>query len=401
MSGTIGLLGGVRVLDLTRMLSGPYAAMLLRDLGAEVVKVEPPGGDPMRVLPPEAYPGMSAYFLSINRGKRSLVIDLEQPEGRALVQRLAAQADVVLYNYRPDVPPRLGVDPETLHGINPRLIVCSLTGFGEDGPWAHRPSYDLVIQALSGAMSLTGEPGRPPVRMGIPLGDLAGGSNCVTAICAALFRRERTGEGCFVAVSLLDSLVGMLTYVAQMYVANGNIPPPAGSGHQSVFPYMIVDTADQPLVLAIFVEKFWTALCKALDRPAWIDDPRFARNVARLEHRDLLEPMLREVFQERTAAEWMVRMEAEEVPAAPVANLAQVMATPQIHHQGMIQEIPDGRGGTLETLGCPIRTPGLDREPPGACPQLDEHGDQVVAEWLGLDADGAREARDGTDGEPR
>ncbi|MDP7113455.1 MAG: CoA transferase [Myxococcota bacterium] len=392
------MLSGVRVLDLTRMLSGPYAGMLLQDLGADVVKVEPPGGDPMRELPPEAYPGMGAYFLSINRGKRSLVIDLERPEGRALVHRLAERADVVLYNYRPDVPPRLGVDPGTLHRINPRLIVCSLTGFGETGPWADRPSYDLVIQALSGAMSLTGEPGRPPVRMGIPLGDLAGGSNCVTAIAAALFRRERTGEGCYVCVSLLDSLVGMLTYVAQMYVANGNIPPPAGSGHQSVFPYMIVDTADQPLVLAIFVEKFWVALCRAIDRPEWITDPRFARNVARLENRDRLEPMLREVFRTRTAGEWMLRMEVEEVPAAPVQDLAQVMSTPQIHHQGMIQSIPDGLGGSLETLGCPIRTPDLERRPTGPCPRLDQHGDQVVAEWLELDAEEVRAVRSGGGG---
>lgn len=387
------MLSGVRVLDLTRMLSGPYAGMLLHDLGADVVKVEPPGGDPMRELPPEAYPGTSAYFLSINRGKRSLVLDLDRPEGRALFHRLAARADVVLYNYRPGVPQRLGVDPEILHGINPRLVICSLTGFGEDGPWAHRPSYDLVIQALSGAMSLTGEPGRPPVRMGIPLGDLAGGSNCVTAIAAALFRRERTGEGCFVAVSLLDSLAGMLTYVAQMHVATGEIPPPAGSGHQSVFPYMTVDTADQPLVLAIFVEKFWVALCKAIERPQWRDDPRFARNVDRVANRSQLEPLLRELFRERTAGDWMVRMEACEVPAAPVQHVGQVMATPQLRHQGMVQEIPDDRDGTVETLGCPIRTPGLERRPPGPCPDLDQHGDEVVAEWLELDPGAARATR--------
>ncbi len=379
------MLDGVRVLDLTRMLSGPYAAMLLSDLGADVVKVEPPGGDPMRELPPLAYPGMGAYFLSINRGKRSMVVDLEREEGRALLHRLAREADVVLYNYRPDVPPRLGVDAATLHRVNPRLIVCSLTGFGEDGPLAERPSYDLVIQALSGAMSLTGEPDRPPVRMGIPLGDLAGGSNCATAVAAALYRRERTGEGCFVAVSLLDSLVGMLTYVAQMHVATGEIPPPAGSGHQVVFPYLTLDAADQPLVLAIFVEKFWGALCRAIDRPEWADDPRFARNADRVAHREVLEPMLRDLFRTRPAAEWMVRLEAHEVPAGPVQDVAQVMAMPQLRHQQMVVPVPDGLGGQVETLGCPIRTPGIERRPPGAAPQLDQHGADIVAEWLDLD----------------
>ena len=377
------MLTGVKILDLTRMLSGPYAGMLLSDLGADVVKVEPPGGDPMRQLPPWSYAGMSAYFLSINRGKRSMVIDLESDEGREQLHRLAAVADVVLYNYRPDVPARLGVDAETLHRINPRLIVCSLTGFGEDGPWSDRPSYDLVIQALSGAMSLTGEAGRPSVRMGIPLGDLGGGSNCVTAIAAALYQRERTGKGAFVAVSLLDSLVGMLTYIAQMYEATGLVPPPAGSGHQVVFPYGVVETADQPLVLAIFVEKFWGHLCRAIGRPEWADDPRFARNEDRVAHREVLEPMLRDRFACKTAADWMDLLVEHQVPAAPVHNVAQVMRNPQLRHQEMVVDVPDGQGGTVSTLGCPIRTPGQDRAPLGPAPELDAHAEEVLRQWLG------------------
>jgi CoA:oxalate CoA-transferase len=384
------MLEGVKVLDLTRMLSGPYAGMLLHDLGADVVKVEPPGGDPMRLLPPWSYSGMSSYFLSINRGKRSVVLDLESEEGRALLHRLVESADVVLYNYRPSVAAKLGVDHETLQRINERIIVCSLTGFGEDGPWANRPSYDLVIQALSGAMSLTGEPGRPSVRMGIPVGDLAGGSNCVTAIAAALYRRERTGEGCFLAVSLLDSLVGLLTYITQMYEATGAIPPPAGSGHQVVFPYGVVDTADQPLVLAIFVEKFWGQLCKAIDREAWIDDPRFARNDDRVAHREVLEPALRERFTHKTAAQWMERMVEHGVPAAPVHNVGQVVANPQLLHQRMVVDIPDGAGGTVRTLGCPIKTPGLPERPVGPAPELDQHADEVFQQWLGLSPDEAR-----------
>jgi len=282
------MLDGVKVLDLTRMLAGPFGSMLLAHLGADVVKIEPPGGDEVRGLPPEAYPGVGAYYFSANRGKRSVVIDLETGDGRALLYRLAGEADVVFYNYRAGVAKRLGIDAASLHRVNPRLIVCSLTGFGEDGPWAERPSYDLVIQALSGAMSLTGEPGRVPVRMGIPAGDLVGGSNCVTVIAAALYRREKTGEGCFVSVSLLDSLVAMLTYIAQAYYATGNIPPPAGSGHTVVFPYLCADTADRPIVLAIFVEKFWVALAHAVDHPEWATDPRFSHNEARVENRHVI-----------------------------------------------------------------------------------------------------------------
>jgi len=394
------MLDDVKVLDLTRMLSGPYAGMMLRDLGADVVKVEPPGGDPMRLLPPWSYSGMSSYFLSINRGKRSVVLDLESEEGQGLLHELAGSADVVLYNYRPGVAAKLGVDYETLKGINERIIVCSLTGFGEEGPWANRPSYDLVIQALSGAMSLTGEEGRPPVRMGIPVGDLGGGSNCVTAIAAALYRRERTGEGCFLAVSLLDSLVGMLTYITQMYEATGVIPPPAGSGHQVVFPYMVVDTADQPLVLAIFVEKFWGHLCRAIGREAWIDDPRFLRNDDRVAHREVLEPALRTRFREKTAAQWMALLVEHSVPAAPVHNVGQVMANPQLHHQRMVVDIPDGAGGTVRTLGCPIKTPDLPQHPVGPAPELDEHAVEVFEQWLGWSTDDARDALDAREERP-
>ena len=379
------MLDGVKVLDLTRMLSGPYAGMLLTDLGADVVKVEPPGGDPMRSLPPWSYAGMSAYFLSINRGKRSIVIDLESEQGRGWLHDLAAEADVVLYNYRPGVSTRLGVDADTLHSINPRLIVCSLTGFGEDGPWASRPSYDLVIQALSGAMSLTGEPDRPPV----PMGDLAGGGNCVTAIAAALYQRERTGKGAFVAVSLLDSLVGMLTYITQMYEATGLIPPPAGSGHQVVIPYMVVDTADQPIVLAIFVEKFWGHLCRAIDREEWATDPRFAKNEDRVAHRDVLEPALRARFREKTMHEWMERLVQHEVPSAPVHNIGQVWSNPQLQHQQMVVEIPDGQGGAVKTLGRPIKTPGREEATIGPAPELDQHADDVIQQWLGLGEDEA------------
>ncbi len=386
------MLEGVKVLDLTRMLAGPFGSMLLAHLGADVVKIEPPGGDEVRGLPPAAHPGISSYFFGANRGKRSVVIDLETDAGRALLYRLAREADVVFYNYRAGVAERLGIDAGSLHRVNPRLIVCSLTGFGEDGPWAERPSYDLVIQALSGAMSLTGEPGRVPVRMGIPAGDLVGGSNCVTLIAAALYRRERTGEGCFVSVSLLDSLVAQLTYIAQAYWATGDVPPPAGSGHNAVFPYLCADTADRPIVLAIFVEKFWVALAEAVGHPEWATDPRYATNAARIEHRREIEPKLLEVLRTRTADEWLERLNAAGVPAAPVMNVAQVLDGPQLKHQEMVVDVDVGGGATIPTLGNPFKTPGRERPRIGRAPFLGEHGVEVLGEWLGADGDEARAA---------
>jgi len=216
-----------------------------------------------------------------------------------------------------------------------------------------------------------------------------GGGNCVTAICAALYRRERTGEGCALSVSLLDSLVAMLTYVAQAYFADGNIPPPAGSGHTVVFPYLCADTADQPMVLAIFVEKFWVALAEAVGHPEWATDPRFATNAARVENRHVIEPMLLEVLRTRTAAEWMERLAAAGVPAAPVLNVAQVLDGPQLLHQEMVVEVEDGQGGTIKTLGNPFKTPGEERPRIGRAPRLGEHGVEVLGDWLGLPADEA------------
>lgn len=372
------LLSGVRVLDFSRFLAGPFGSMLLGDLGADVIKIEPPGrGDPMRQMPPHFLEGESAYFLSINRNKRSVTLNLKEPAGREVFYDLVRTADVVYDNYRPEVVERLGLDYETLREINPRIIVCSISGFGQTSPHRDRPAFDLVLQAMSGAMSITGEPGRTPVRMGIPMGDLAGGMYAVQAICAALYAREQTGEGCFIDLGLMDCLTSLLTYVAQYYLAGGPVPEPAGSHHQSVVPYGVFATADGYLVIAIFTEKFWHALCRALERPELADDPRFATNDRRLEHREELVEILDEIFRLRTTDEWLRRLEAEGVPSGPVHTVDKVLDDPQMAARNMLVQTDHPLIGELPLLGNPIKVAGMEEQyqPP---PLLGQHTEEVL-----------------------
>jgi crotonobetainyl-CoA:carnitine CoA-transferase CaiB-like acyl-CoA transferase len=277
---------------LTQTLAGPYGALLLADMGADVVKIErPPHGDPSRRIPPFV-DGESAYFLSVNRNKRSMVLDLGQEAGLAVFYDLVRQADVVLDNFRPGVTERLRVDYPRLAQINPRIIVCSISAFGQDGPYRDRPAYDLVVQAMSGLMSVTGESERPPVRMGLPMGDLGGGLFAALGILAALLERERTGRGQMVDVSLLDGLIGLHTYLASTYFATGRNPAPVGSAHHNIVPYQAFATADAYLAVATFTEAFWQKLCRAMELEPLIDDPRFRTNELRVQNRETLIPML-------------------------------------------------------------------------------------------------------------
>src|SRR5881409_775660 len=268
------LLEGVRVLDLSRMLAGPYGSMLLADMGAEVIKIEDPdGGDPMRVMGPPFLPdGESAYFLSINRNKKSMALDLTTPAGCDVFLDLARVADVVWENFRPGILTRLGCDYATLSRVNRRLVVCSISAYGQDGPYRDWPAFDLALQAMGGGMSITGEEGRRPVRMGLPMGDLAGGMFGAFAVAGALFRRARTGQGAHVDLSLLDCQVSLLTYMAQYFWTDGRVPGRMGSAHTSVVPYGSLATRDGHLIVAIFAEKFWGAFCRALDHPEWERD---------------------------------------------------------------------------------------------------------------------------------
>ncbi|MDI7267406.1 MAG: CoA transferase [Myxococcota bacterium] len=377
-------LAGVRILDLSRMLTGDYATMLLGDMGAEVIKIEEvDGGDPLRKMPPHFVAGESAYFLSINRNKKSVTLDLKHPEGRRVFHEMASRADVVFDNFRPGVLGKLGADHATLSAINPRIVSCSITSFGENGPYRDMPAFDLTIQALAGAMSITGEPGRVPVRMGIPMGDLAGSMFAVYATASALFERERTGVGRRIEVSLLDCLVSMLTYVAQYYFVGGGVPQPIGSGHMSVVPYGAFATKDRPIVVAIFVEKFWKGLCDAVGLPELAGDARFATTAARLENRDECNAILARRFAERTQAEWIDALSKAEIPSAPILSLDQVFTDPQILARDMLVEVDHPRCGRLKMIGDPVKLtprPPAGFQPP---PTLGQHTETVLRELLG------------------
>jgi len=384
------LFDGVRVLDLSRMLAGPYGSMLLADLGAEVIKIEEPrGGDPMRAMgPPFLGPEgrESAYFLSVNRNKKSVALDLERPEGCGVFHELCRVSDVVWENFRPGVMARLGCAPETLRALNPRLVVCSISAFGQAGPYRDWPAFDLALQAMGGAMSLTGEDGRPPVRMGLPMGDLAGGMFGALAVAAALYRRAHTGEGTVIDLSLLDCQVSLLTYVAQYFWADGRVPGRVGSGHASVVPYQAFATRDGFLVVAVFAEKFWSGFCRAIERPELTADPRFDSNPKRVGAKGELVPLLEAVFPGRTTAEWLTRLQAEGVPAAPINRVDQVLTDPQVLLREMVVPLEHSKLGTLKTLGTPIKPLGAAPLHPAPPPALGGHTDVVLGELLGYPA---------------
>jgi formyl-CoA transferase/CoA:oxalate CoA-transferase len=380
----VNLFEGVRVLDLSRMLAGPYGSMLLADMGAEVIKVEEPdGGDPMRVMGPPFLPdGESAYFLSINRNKKSVALDLTKPEGRRVFLDLAAEADVVWENFRPGVMERLGLAYAALARVNPRLVMCSISAYGQDGPYRDWPAFDLALQAMGGAMSVTGEDGRPPVRMGLPMGDLAGGMFGAFAVAGALFRRERTGRGAHVDLSLLDCQVSLLTYMAQYFWTDGRVPHPLGSGHASVVPYGALATRDGHLIVAIFAEKFWAGFCGAVERAEWVRDARFAANRDRVAHRAELMALIEARFRELTTDEWLHRLHAAGVPAAPILAVDRVLDDPQVRHRRMVVELEHPRHGALATLGTPIKVDGALEAPLAPPARLGEHTEIVLRELL-------------------
>jgi formyl-CoA transferase/CoA:oxalate CoA-transferase len=380
------LFAGIRVLDLSRMLAGPYGSMLLADLGAEVIKIEEPGGgDPMRAMgPPFLGPSReSAYFLSVNRNKKSVALELTTTEGRAVFHDLCRVADVVWENFRPGIMAKLGCAPAVLRAINPRLVVCSISAFGQEGPYRDWPAFDLALQAMGGAMSLTGEDGRPPSRMGLPMGDLAGGLFGALAVAGALLRRERTGEGTEIDLSLLDCQVSLLTYVAQYFWADGRVPGRVGSGHASVVPYQAFPTRDGFLVVAVFAEKFWRGFCRAIDRPELAHDARFDANPKRVERRAELTALLEAVFAGRPTADWLARLLAEGVPAAPINTVDQVLADPQVRLRGMVVDLQHPTLGRVPTLGPPIRPTGMPEVRPAPPPALGEHTEAVLSELLG------------------
>lgn len=376
----LGLLAGARILDLSHMLAGPFGSMMLGDLGAEVVKVEPPEGDPMRQMGPHFYATESAYYLSTNRSKKSITLNLQSENGRAVFYDLVKVADVVYDNFRPGVTQKLQIDYTTLTRFNPRIICCSISGFGQTGPYRDRPAFDIAIQGLSGAMSITGT-GDRPTRMGIAMGDLAGGMFGAFAVAAALYHREKTGEGSCIDLSLLDSLTALLTYVAQYYFHDGVVPGPQGTEHLSVVPYQSFKVKDGYLVVAAFTEKFWQGLCRALDLPELIDDPRFINNDARRINKAQLIPILTDAFARRTLDEWRDRLDTEGVPWGPVNTIDRVFTDPQIRARKMQIQVAHPTIGKLPMLGNPVKVAGVPEEyaPP---PLRGQHTEEILRAWL-------------------
>jgi crotonobetainyl-CoA:carnitine CoA-transferase CaiB-like acyl-CoA transferase len=381
--GWAGPLQGIRVVDLTRVLAGPFATQSLGDLGAEILKIEPPGGgDETRRFPPFVA-GESHYFLGINRNKKSLVIDLSQEAGADILRRLVDRADILVENYRPGVMDRLGLGYEALSAMNPRLIYCAISGFGLTGPLSDKPSFDIVTQALTGALSINGERGHMPVKLGIPLGDMVGGVFGPMAILAALHERTRTGQGRLIDISLYDGLIGMLGYFAQLAFVTGEDPPPMGSSHPNIVPYGSFPAADGSIIIAVLSERFWGKLCEALERPDLAADPRFASPTLRRDHRDELDRLISEVTRTRSVADWERRLAASDVPHAPVLGVTAALAQPQAEAREMVVSAEHQTIGPMRVVGRPVKFPGMRQRPITAPPTLGQHTAAVLREMLG------------------
>lgn len=382
-----GPLDGVRVLDLTRVVAGPYCSMFLGDLGADVVKVEQPGsGDDTRGWGPPFTGGESAYYLCINRNKRSVTLDLKSPRAVELLRELAKGADVIIENFRPGTMERLGLGEKELRALNPRLIYASLTGFGADGPMSNWPGYDLIVQAWGGLMSITGTPDGEPVKVGVAIIDLVAGLMLGKAITAALFAREKIGVGQRIDTSLLEAEVASLINAGSNYLVGGKIPTRWGNAHPNIVPYQNFKTADGYLVIGVASEVIWKRFCAAVGREALAEDPRFQNNSQRVEHRAELIALLSEMFIQRDNEAWFKLLTEAEVPCAPVQSIEQVFQAPQVLHRGMLLEVDHPTAGKVRMAGIPVKfseTPGSVRRPP---PLLGEHNEAVLKDWLGMSA---------------
>ena len=376
-----GPLDGVRVLDLTRFMAGPFGTAMLADYGAEVIKVEPPGeGDGARAWGPPFAGGESIYFLSVNRNKRSISLNLQHPEGRALLLKLAERADVVVENFTPGTMSRLGVGEAVLRERNPRLIYCAISGFGQTGPYRDRPAFDLILQGMGGVMGTTGEEGGDPVRVGIPIADIAGGMYAAYAITLALLARDRTRAGQSLDVSLMDAQISWLSYYIGIYLTTGEIPPRRGSAHATVVPYQAFACADgRYLTLGTGNDRLFRRFCDVA-RSALADEPRFRTNADRIRHRDELIPMLETLFNTRPAAAWLQALQEAGVPCGPIYTIDDIVKDPQVRAREMLVELEHPSAGRATVAGLPVKfsdTPGSIRRPP---PRLGEHTDAVLTD---------------------
>ena len=386
-----GALDGVTVLDLTRVLSGPYCTMMLADMGARVVKVEQPGkGDDTRAWGPPFQAGESAYFLSINRNKESITLNLKHPDGRRVLDALLERADVLVENFRPGTLERMGLGYAEVARRRPGLVYCSISGFGQTGPRRREPGYDAVLQGEGGLMSITGEQDGPAYRLGVAIADIVSGMFSAYGVAAALLARHRTGRGQLVDVGMLDAVAAVLTYQAGIYFATGTAPGRLGNRHPTITPYESLETADGELVVAVGNDQLWRTFCGVLGADDLADDPRFRTNKDRVAARETLRPMLVERLRARPAAEWLADLKAAGVPCGGVRDLEQVFTDPQVLERAMVVALDHPVAGAIRQLGVPVKlggTPGAVRTPP---PTLGQHTAAILGE-LGIgDAEAAR-----------
>jgi CoA:oxalate CoA-transferase len=372
-----GPLAGLTVIELCQALSGPYACLMLSDMGARVIKIEKPGGDDSRGMPPHFLQGTSTYFMAINRGKESMVLDLKQPAQRDLLLKLAAQADIVVENNRPGVLDRLGLSFEKFKEVNPKIVLCSISGFGQDGPYRDLPAYDMVIQAMSGGMSLTGEPNGKPVRSGVPIGDMCAGMTGALAAVAALHKARATGIAQHADVAMLDVQISMLSYQMSLHLATGIVPTLQGRAHSGIpemGAYVCADGIE--VLIAPLAENMWLPLCRAMQLQELAEDPALLKRTGRVQQRERVKSAFQAAFQTRTSTEWLPLLNAAGIPGSRVNDLKQVVDDPQVEHRGMITNVGYG-GDPVRLPASPLRFLGTDLvydDPP----MLDEHAQTIM-----------------------
>lgn len=387
MCGALALpLDNIRILDLSRDLAGPFCSMILADLGAEVIKVEiPERGDEARSWGPPFIGGESAYFLSVNRNKKSVTINLKMEEGREILYKMVEKSDVFLENFRWGVAERLGIHYEKISKINPRIIYCSISGFGHTGPYRDRPAYDIIIQGMSGIMDITGEDSRPPVKVGVSITDLGAGMYATIAILSAILARERSGKGQWIDISLLDSAVSLLTNVAANYFATGVAPRRMGSAHPNIAPYQCFKAADgKYLTLAVGNDEIWKRFCRALGLEKLIDDPEFTTNPKRVQNREKLVSVLSEIFLTKKRDEWVKFLLERGVPCGPVNTLEEVFRDPQILKRNMLVEIKHPKAGKIKQIGIPIKFSQINLDVQSSPPLLGQHTEDVLKNLLNM-----------------
>ncbi len=373
-----GPLDGIKVVDMTRVLAGPFCTMTLADLGAEVIKIErPDGGDDSRAFGPHQH-GESAYFMSINRGKKSLTLDLKSEKGREILIKLVKQADVLVENFKPGVMKKLGIDYEALSQINPRLIYCASSGFGHTGPYSSRPAYDLIIQGMGGLMSITGPDASQPTKVGSSIADIFAGVFSVIGILSALYAREKTGRGQMVDIAMLDCMVSILENAVARYTVSGVDPVPIGNRHPSIAPFSSVKTADGFINIACGNDSLWKKLCEIIERPDLAADSRYETNHSRCEHMPDLLPALNESMCKKPSTYWLEKLEAGHVPAGPINSISHVLSDPQVLARNMLVELMHPVAGKVKIPGSPVKLSATPAEVRSPAPVLGQHNEEIL-----------------------